>query len=333
MGKTALFLSSLAGASALRHEKTYYESAFEQWKEKHGMMFHTRTEHESRFQIWCEKDDEINNHNEQKSSYKLGHNQFSHLTHDEFKSDRGLGEYSNYAQFAKAQASLPKAPFTLDNTTLTSVDWVTAGAVTAVKDQGQCGSCWAFSTTGALEGAYYLKYNTLKAFSEQNLVDCDKTDSGCSGGLMDNGFAWVKTNGGLCAEADYAYTSGITPVAGTCKTTCAKDANVAPKEFTDVTATEAGLMAAVAQQPVSIAIEADQAAFQSYSSGVLTASCGTSLDHGVLVVGYGTFDGTDYWKVKNSWGSAWGQDGYILLKRGNTPSECGITMEASYPTL
>jgi len=218
-----------------------------------------------------------------------------------------------------------------------------AGAVTGVKDQGQCGSCWSFSTTGALEGAYEIKYGTLNSYSEQNLVDRDNKqnggkDSGCNGGLMDYAFSWTQKNGGICTEAAYPYTSGTTKTAGTCQQSkCTKDPKVAPKSFTDVAKnSDSALMSAIAKQPVSIAIEADQQAFQLYKSGVFTAACGTNLDHGVLAVGYGTQSGQDYYKVKNSWGTSWGMNGYILLARGvsQTQGQCGILSgPPSYPNL
>lgn len=226
-----------------------------------------------------------------------------------------------------------------------SVDWSAKGAVTPVKDQGNCGSCWSFSATGALEGAYYIKNGNLKSYSEQHLVSCDTTDSGCNGGLMDNAFAWTKKNGGICTEADYPYTSGTSSKSGTCAaSTCTKDSGIAPKSYTDVQKnSDDALMSALVKQPVSIAIEADQSSFQLYKSGVLTAACGAKLDHGVLAVGYGTWtDGTPYYKVKNSWGASWGMDGYILLERGNTanagfrgnPGQCGILSgPPSYPNL
>jgi len=155
---------------------------------------------------------------------------------------------------------------------------------------------------------------------------------------MDNAFTWAKKNGGVCSEADYAYYSGTTKSAGTCaQSKCTIDAKVAPVSYTDVTTnSDAALMSALAQQPVSVAIEADQSAFQLYKSGVFTAACGTNLDHGVLAVGYGTLNGVDYYKVKNSWGVTWGMDGYILLQRGvsQKQGQCGILSgPPSYPNL
>jgi C1A family cysteine protease len=215
-----------------------------------------------------------------------------------------------------------------------SVDWVAKGAVTPVKNQEQCGSCWAFSATGALEGAHFVKSGgSLVSLSEQMLVDCDTTDSGCGGGSMDSAFDWAAQAGGLCAESAYAYTGQ----AGSCAAAkCARVPGSAPASHVDVEPTDAALMAAVAAQPVAVAIEADQSGFQFYSSGVFSGACGTQLDHGVLLVGYGTSAaGVAYYKVKNSWGAAWGQQGYVLLQRGggHEGGMCGILTSASYPVL
>jgi len=221
------------------------------------------------------------------------------------------------------------------------IDWEYLGKVTPVKNQGQCGSCWAFSTTGSLEGAYAiangLNISQWEGFSEQELVSCDHNgDEGCNGGFMDSAFQWIMDNGGICSEEAYPYTSGG-GVDGTCKmATCTSVRGSAPHSFVDVQpGSSAALELAVHRQPVSVAIQANQVAFQSYSGGVLTGKCGNNLDHGVLAVGYGTWtdDTTKYWQVKNSWGTSWGMNGYVLIEKGSNSNECGIRDAASYPNV
>jgi hypothetical protein len=236
------------------------------------------------------------------------------------------------AEFAKLYLSPFKSTrertfTTLPAATATSVDWRTSGAVTPVKNQGQCGSCWSFSTTGSVEGAWKIAGNTLVSLSEQQLMDCSTAEGnqGCNGGLMDDAFKYIISNGGLDTEADYPYTARD----GVCNSAKQSKHAASITGFTDVPAnSETQLAAAVALGPVSVAIEADQSGFQSYTSGVFSGPCGTQLDHGVLAVGY-----TDsYWIVKNSWGASWGDQGFIYMARGKGASGiCGIAMMASYP--
>jgi len=214
-----------------------------------------------------------------------------------------------------------------------SVNWTAQGAVTAVKDQGQCGSCWAFSTTGSTESVVFQKTGSLPSLSEQQLVDCSGAEGnqGCNGGLMDYGFEYIIRNKGIAAESAYPYTAKD----GSCKGGQTSVATITG--YSDVPArSDTALVNAIVQQPIAVAIEADQNSFQFYTSGVMTAACGTALDHGVLAVGYGTDSvGGDYYTVKNSWGASWGSHGYILLGRGakfNPSGQCGIQMESSFPT-
>jgi C1A family cysteine protease len=309
---------------------------FRKWMNEHNVQYETQEQERRAFETWVDNNNYIENVNGKNLTYKLGHNRFSALSHADYLSMirgyRGL-------YVPPSPPLLPSIVNEKVNVKIPgSVDWVSAGAVTAVKDQGQCGSCWSFSTTGAVEGAYYIKYGSLVSFSEQELVDCDNIsnggrDHGCNGGLMENAFGWIAKNNGLCREEAYPYVSGTTKTAGTCNSKiCTNVANSDIAKYIDVEAnSDSAMMSAIAAQPVSIAIEADQREFQLYKSGVFTGTCGTNLDHGVLVVGYGTMDGTDYYKVKNSWSTSWGDQGYIYLGRG--AGQCGILMEASYPIL
>jgi len=209
--------------------------------------------------------------------------------------------------------------------------------VTPVKNQQQCGSCWAFSTTGSLEGAWQIASGKLVSLSEQQLVDCSKAEGnmGCGGGLMDNGFKYLEENA-ACTEESYPYLAKNGQCTASSCTVGVPKGSVTG--FKDVeTDDEQALMEAVSKGPVSIAIEADHQAFQFYSGGVLKKACGTRLDHGVLVVGYGESNGVKFWKVKNSWGESWGEQGYIELERENSPDgkagECGLLSQPSYPVV
>jgi C1A family cysteine protease len=216
------------------------------------------------------------------------------------------------------------------------VNWVQAGGVTPVKNQGSCGSCWAFSTTGALEGARFINTGELIALSEQNLLDCDHADLGCNGGLMDNAFKFDEKSGGLCSEEDYPYEA---KQGTTCNTNCTDVPGSIVQTFIDVPPGKtSAMLAALAMQPISIAIQADQFVFQFYKTGVMTDdSCGQAgnIDHGVLAVGYGTDLDTNepYFLVKNSWGATWGEEGYIKLgrKSKNDFGICAILKMASFP--
>lgn len=321
---------------------------FQQWARQYQKIYQTYDDFRQRLANWIENDAKINEHNAKGgSTVRLGHNAFSDMTLDEFHQHFKLGAYS------KVKAEDVKSKFMVDEglsnedrrelfesmTPLTLPDyinWIQMGAVAPVKNQGSCGSCWAFSTTGALEGAKAIKTGELVPLSEQNLLDCDHEDLGCNGGLMDNAFKFDEKSGGLCSEADYPYMARRGKF---CNTNCTDVPGSIVKTFIDVpSGDEKSLLSAVAMQPISVAIDASQMVFQFYKDGVIADdSCGSggNLDHGVLAVGYGTDLDTQhpYFLVKNSWGEEWGDQGYVKIGRGgnNEFGVCAILKMASFP--
>jgi C1A family cysteine protease len=335
-----LYIVSVYAFPSLRVEEevnpSIYLERFENWILQFTIEIRDKHHFYDVLKKWMINDEYIDHVNNNHLSYTLGHNQFSGM--DEFD----FIQYVIKNPIIQSQSMRTvESNVTVSSTLPSSVDWREHNAVTPVKDQGQCGSCWSFSTTGALEGVYSIESGKLVSFSEQQLVDCDNLknggrDHGCNGGLMDNAFSWISKNGGLCSEEDYPYMSqdGDT---FSCQKECHNVVNSKIMSWVDVQPTDKALMTAIAQQPVSIAIEADQRDFQLYKSGVFTGKCGTTLDHGVLVVGYGSQENLDYYLVKNSWGTTWGDEGYIRLGRGaqynGGQGQCGILLEASYPLL
>jgi len=322
----AVVLGSLALATASTHKhassEKELETQFTSFVKQHEKKY-THDEFFNRFNTFKTNMEKIRIHNNSGARFTMGVNAFADMTWEEFHATKlGYNAVDNQLLRSKnAQPLVASAPLAA------SVDWRTKGIVTPVKDQGQCGSCWAFSTTGSVEGAVAQKTKTLVSLSEQQLVDCSTPQGnlGCNGGLMDSAFQYIISNKGITSEASYPYKA-------TGPNTCVKGKPVASTitSFKDIPAgDEDSLLTAVAKQPVSVAIEADQESFQFYSGGVMSAACGENLDHGVLAVGYGTDAGTDYWIIKNSWGASWGESGYIRLERGI--NQCGLADAASYP--
>jgi len=312
------------------------QEIFRSWAQDFGRQYTTVEESAHRYAIWITNLERISATNSQRLSYKLRLNQFADLTDDEFR----LKIHGHKGACFQHNSKIPristsdKRSKSLPSTLPASVDWVTQGVVTPVKNQGDCGSCWAFSATGSIECDTAIATGVLNSLSEQQLVDCSYAEGnlGCDGGEMTSAFKYVEKEGGLCSETEYPYTG----TDGVCKATSCGTKYDPVKSYTDVTADdETALETAAASGCVSVAIEADQYAFQYYSSGILTGTCGTDLDHGVLVVGYGTDGSQEYWLVKNSWGTSWGEAGYVQICRdcdkNGDKGECGINMEPSYP--
>jgi cathepsin L len=300
---------------------------FERWMEQYGKKYADEAEHAVRQATYDANMMFIEEYNQNNHSAVLGENEFTDLSWAEFRSAYLMqGSWEGPEATLGEHEILGGAP--------DSVDWAKQGKVTAVKNQGQCGSCWSFSTTGSLESRYAIAKGKLPLLSEQQFVDCDKTaDQGCRGGLPSNAYVYAESNP-ICTESEYPYTAAD----GTCKDTskCNGLAKGALTGFKAVPNSVEALTDAVAQGPVSVGIEADKPIFQHFKSGVLTGSCGGSLDHAVLITGYGTDGGQAYWRVKNSWGPTWGDEGYVNIQKGKTgwmasTGECGIRGHAAYP--
>ncbi|KAG7153916.1 digestive cysteine proteinase 1-like [Homarus americanus] len=324
MKVAVLFLFGVALASA--------SPAFKDFKGKFGRKYVDLEEERYRLNVFLDNLQYIEEFNKKyergEVTYNLAINQFSDMTNDEFNSMMKGYKTSLRPKPVAVFTSTDAAPET------TEVDWRTQGAVTPVKDQGQCGSCWAFSTTGSLEGQHFLKNGELVSLSEQQLVDCAGGiyfNQGCNGGWVNQAFKYIKHNGGVDTEASYPYEAR--------DNTCRFNSNSVGATCTGFVSiaqgSESALMTATRDiGPISVAIDASHRSFQSYSSGVYyEPSCSSSqLDHAVLAVGYGSEGGQDFWLVKNSWSTSWGENGYINMAR-NRNNNCGIATDASYPTV
>jgi len=322
--------------------------SFKEWHEifgYHANHYSSRKTVYSRQSAYKANLEKIQAHNAKNLSWTMGVNQYSDLTADEFGDLMGFSacrETLNRTQKMFLERQKGRLPQMRNPKNMPAVDWrskenpLMKVAVTSVKDQGGCGSCWSFSTAGAVEGAWAAGGNDLVSLSEQQLVSCDKKDDACNGGLMDWAFEYILDNG-ITSEVIYPYVSGDGNVP-VCDETKVKQVVATISDYIDVEPKkEDTLENALNKGPVAIGIEADEYAFQSYRSGVLTGECGSSLDHGVLAAGYGhdSDSNLDYWIVKNSWGASWGMNGYIYLERhiSSSSGQCGILLQPSYPVV
>jgi len=317
---TILLLAFVALSFSALIEEEYF-AAFSQWKSAHIKTYNCPHLHEHRYQAFKKNLDFINAHDEKAKGFSVALNGYADLTGEEFVSMmNGMNVTRN-----------PEKHFNVDKNVdaPASFDWRSRGAVTGVKNQGQCGSCWAFSTTGSTEGVHKISGKALVSLSEQNLVDCSTPEGnqGCNGGLMDQAFQYIISNHGIDTEASYPYQAQG-PL--NCRFKRAA-VGATLMSYHDVkSGSEADLLTAVEKNPTSVAIDASHQSFQFYSGGIYyePACSSTQLDHGVLAIGWGS--GPDYWLVKNSWGTGWGIAGYIKMSR-NRRNNCGIATAASYP--
>ncbi|KAG1335253.1 low-temperature-induced cysteine proteinase [Cocos nucifera] len=327
---------SIAGYEQGANDTEHGLKLFEQWRAKHGKVYRHPAEKARRFENFLKNLEYIRERNARRGTsspkgHAVGLNKFADLSNEEFRAmylsrmpwsrEKRVGR----KDMVEEREESCEAPY--------SLDWRKKGVVTAVKDQGECGSCWAFSSTGAMEGINAITTGNLISLSEQELVDCDKTNEGCDGGYMDYAFEWVINNGGIDTESSYPYTGQD----GTCNVEKEEMKVVTIDGYQDVAPKDSALLCAVVNQPVSVGIDGSSWDFQLYTGGIYEGDCSSNpndIDHAVLIVGYGSQDNVDYWIVKNSWGASWGMQGYIYIKR-NTElpyGVCAINAMASYPT-
>lgn len=334
LGCVALVAATARDFSEIDSISEEFDQDWDDWKTTHGKTYSTTKEEIKRRVVWENNLQTIQHHNLQaslgKHTFTLGMNKYGDMTNSEFVTM--MNGYKHSEETRSKNRYTFMTPLNADPLP-PAVDWRVQGAVTPVKDQGQCGSCWAFSATGSLEGQHWRVTGKLPNLSEQNLVDCSKKEGndGCNGGLMDQAFQYIADNGGIDSEASYPYKA----VDQTCMYD-PKGRTAGDTGFVDIqSGNETALQAAVATVgPISIAIDASSILFQLYHSGVyIDPFCHNavkSLDHGVLAAGYGTDSGRDFWLVKNSWGASWGENGYIRMAR-NRKNQCGVATLPSYP--
>jgi len=298
---------------------------------RYEKVYHTIEEIAKALEVFSENWHKIHEHNaDTATNYELSINEFADMSADEFKNATTSGCFNGASKTGYFRTATSCERFDSETTDLPdSVDWRDNGGVTPVKNQGQCGSCWSFSATGSMEGAWFVKTGELVSLSEQQLVGCstDYGNAGCNGGLMDSAFEYA-IDSGMCTEKDIPYTAKDDSCVE-CTPTVTIDHCI------DVTSgNQLHLKEAVSRGPVAIAIEADARVFQFYSGGVLDSTrCGTQLDHGVLIVGYGEDAGKKFWTVKNSWGDGWGESGYLRIARTDDTKDIGICGIAAQPSL
>lgn len=316
-----VLLSALGVATSAMTIAPEVMSAFKDFQVKYGKTYTNDVEWAKRMGVFAENFEKLSGQNRDHmlmgGQSVFGITKFSDLTAEEFKTT-----YLTYKP--RENAADDGMPIMLNGTLADHVDWRTKGAVTAVKDQGQCGSCWAFSATEAIESYAFLAGQPLQELSAQQINSCDEVDQGCNGGNSESAYEYVVKAGGLELQSDYPYTSGEFGEDGKCKDKGKTKKAVSISGYTSIQRGEKNLKAALNNGPVSVCVAAD--AFQSYNGGILR-SCPGQIDHCVQAVGYNTED--RYWIVRNSWATNWGEDGYIRVAMGH--NLCKISNDVTYP--
>ena len=316
-----VLVNAAAAAEGGRPHASSLEQAFLAWKARFGKDYTSEADEARRYRYFVEnarKATEMQRLNPH-AQFSADHSPFSDISAAEFAVYHNAKAYFAEQLRRRADKNLPEAEQTTAanaTSSSSSVDWRAKGAVTAVKNQGQCGSCWSFSTTGNIEGQWFIAGNPLVSLSEQQLVSCDTTNNGCQGGMMDNAFAWlVSTNGGnILSESVYPYASGQGTAPACNPPAVAPAATITGHR--DLPGSESSMAQwMLTGGPISIGVDATS--WQTYSGGVMTNCVSTQVDHGVLAVGFDDSSSPPYWIIKNSWGPTWGESGYIRIAKGS----------------
>lgn len=359
----AIVVVSIGANSLISHIESYMVEKFTNWLDKHNIVAKDNHHLLHMFENWLTNDKYIEETNLKNLSYTVGHNAYSGMNSEEFS--KFMRFEDNREVFgSKLRYLRGYFPTTREcdlsnvSSLASSVDWRTKGVVSSVRNQGNCGSCWSFSGTSTVESAVAIKTGHLYDLSEQQSVSCAGLkygNLGCGGGMYNGLWNWDKNNNGICSEADYPYTSGTNGDTGSCIKSCSPLAETKISSYVAVTPnSDYALMEALNVGPVSIAIEADTRSFQLYSGGVYSdyegcnsnfktkgANSQPNIDHAVVLVGYGSDDGQDYYILRNSWGTSWGDvkggnPGYMLIARGSAYGSfgmCGVLYDPMYPVV
>nr|AAM09951.1 49 kDa cysteine proteinase Cysp1 [Cryptobia salmositica] len=304
------------------------EVLFGNFKAAHARNYASPDEERKRFEIFAGNMKKAAVLNRKNPMATFGPNEFADMTSEEFQTRHNAARH-----YAAAKARPPKNTKTFTAEEIKAavgqqIDWRLKGAVTPVKNQGACGSCWSFSTTGNIEGQHAIATGQLVAVSEQELVSCDPIDDGCNGGLMDNAFGWLISahKGQIATEANYPYVSGNGIVPACSSSPESKPVGATISAFQDIARTEEDMAAFVFKHgPLSIGVDAST--WQSYAGGIMSYCPQDQIDHGVLIVGFDDTASTPYWIIKNSWTANWGEEGYIRVAKGS--NQCGLTSHPS----
>ena len=337
-----LFLIMIIVQSTCLTNNDLFLNKFKNWTQEYDIKINSNKHYLQILNNWIENEKYIQLINSKNLTYVLAHNRFSGMNSNEFSLFMNFNEDFIKQNLLFKHNYKKKLKLFNDVNIFNSIDWRQRNAVTPIKNQGQCGSCWAFSGISTLESAIAIKTGKLYNISEQQSVDCSISDygfsnMGCNGGWYDELWEYAHFNNGVCSDDTYPYTSGKTKKIGICHNNCTIIEGSKVIDYINVKrGSDIALTTALNLQPVSIAIQASTKSFQLYQSGIYTdfEGCGTDIDHAVVLVGYDNNDKNEYYILRNSWGAEWGEEGYMRIaksKKYEPSGMCGLLEYPMYP--